>query len=460
MIVVCVILINIINLRNIMRQTTTFTCGPASAVVIIKAIMSLKKDDKNLEVNERELANIMRAKPMRGTSTKQVIEYLYNHPVTAKKVESQGVNTYKGGVAIANIRNWRSGGGHYVVLLGYDEEQRMKIYDVLGGKVYHMPMDEFEWCNGGGELVRWSVNIGLSKKEFKGVVEHIEAINEDMVHIIIGENDNDRSLSDNASFLKSYYLGRGKQVNVVLDSEITILNNTLMLGGVEVNSGDTVWVKIDPHAGARYFLVLRMLVPFENLGVLFINPPSLILSYGDKMLPMITGSMAGSMVSSNLNKINMGLYNIKSDMVVVKRVQNWGGEEVWITHKDGENIKKKIDNTLPYILETDIGNNNENINSRVIWYKGDLIGVVDRERFRNDVGRKIRAEDFYWGRLEDVLFDTSLKEQIGALSEFLTKQGFVLAEISVANFKKITKVVVSNPGTIKLYIELSGDNFL
>ena len=432
-----------------MRQTSTYTCGPASVVVIIRMLESI---DPNLDIGmcERSISTIMRTRPRKGTEIDEIVSYMKKMDFLKDRIESYGANTYHGGIAIANIRNWRSGGGHYVVFLGEDSRGMMMIYDVISGRVHYKRKSEFEWSNGDKTSIEWSLNIRLSEDEQKSAIEYIKSIDDPMVHIIIGEDDDDRSLSDNARYLKKRYEDKNHQVNIARDSTITIFGNTLRLGATEVKKGDTVWVKMDPVPTERYFLILRMLVPFENRGIKFVNPPSLILAYDDKIIPLTVGGDDRFFGVAD-TQVAQGSFWMKERSKVVKDLSMWGGNNIWFYENPEDAVNKKTKGR-PFILEKDGRNILEDINTRIIWYKGEIVGVVDRERFPDDLGRRTRGEEVYE--------NNDLRKKIEDIGKFLKEKRFIIAEISILNFTRITKVIVSNPGTIKIYIELSGDNFI
>ncbi len=446
-----------------MRQTTNFTCGPASIAVIMKAIANAMGTPE-LSLSEGIISRQMRTRPRKGTSIEDIVEYIENDDLLKGLVESHGTNKYKGGIAIANIRNWRSGGGHFVVMLGEDEKHRFHIYDVIGGQVYKKSRDEFEWCNSSKTLSNWSINFSLSDEVLEKVVELINNIHENIVHIITGRNDEDRSLQDNSRFLKDRYEANNITVNSATDDEIKIIGNTLMLGSAIVIPGDTVWIKIDPNLNNRYYLVLKMLAIFEELGVIFINPPSLILSYDEKIIPLITGNQ-NNIFAVDDSAIKGSVYYLKSNNLTVKELGHWGGDEVYfVSGDDADEIYKKTKdkktNDAPYVIERDIRDGADDINSRLIWYKGKLIGTLERERFPEELDRRIHADEFYVGRMRDIESNSELMHDISKISDFLSDKKCILAEISILNHSKITKVVISNPGSIKMYIEYSGNDFL
>lgn len=440
-----------------MRQTTTYTCGSASVAVIIMALRNLIGEPQ-VRLEEKKLSAIMRARPRNGIEIDALVGYMKSDPIISKRNISHGPNTYSGGLAIANIKNWRSGGGHYVIFLGEDSDGRMKIYDVISGEIHRKASDEYEWSNSDGSLVRWSVNIDLDSDDLAKVVEYLSNLRDNIIHIITGHGDDDRSLSDNARYMKEIYEKEGIQVNVSSDNVVSISNNILRIGSAEVSRGDTVWVKMDPRNEVRYYAILRILSPFEELGINFINPPSKILAYDDKAIPLAL-NLDSSFVGVSNNHISAGLYVLNTEKVIVKDFLSWGGKK--ITHCDSyQDITSVVPKNSPFIIQRQSYNIGEQISTRLIWYAGKFIGCVDRERFKGDFSRRIEEEEFFLGDIKMLQRNQSLWKSIEKISNFLTNKGFVIAEISVLNYSLITKVVVSNPGTIKIYIELSGDNFL
>ena len=161
-----------------MRQTTQYTCGPAAILTIVNAFKPLPSGRDYCSTSEMEVAELTCTKPVSGTENDELVKYLANHEPTKNKVHSHGENSYHNGLAIANIRNWRSGTGHFVVFLGLDgsNEGSVLIYDPLDGQIHSKRFDEFEWKNASGNLKNWSINFTSSKEELASIISRIKLI--------------------------------------------------------------------------------------------------------------------------------------------------------------------------------------------------------------------------------------------------------------------------------------------
>ena len=445
-----------------MRQTTQYTCGPAAILTIINAFQPLPSGRDYCSMSEIEVAEQTCTKPVFGTDNNELVKYLANHEATKEKIHSHGESSYHNGLAIANIRNWRSGIGHFVVFLGLSDfdENKVLIYDPLDGQIHSKRFDEFEWKNANGDLANWSINFIASKEELASIISHIKSIDKKMVHIIKGDMDLFNDLYDTVNFLHDLYLKKQDLVNLTTDKTINIYKNDLFLGGIKVNTGDTVWVKIDPKQSESYFLTLRLLVPFESKGVKFVNPPSLILSFDDKTIPLIANSYSSQVYINTIDRVEQSLYGINEDNLVVKRLNGFGGRDVTFSSNVSEDISELMKEGLPYIIEKSIAKKGINTDTRIFWYKGSYVGAINKYAKGNNLCNMTQGGEITLGNIDEIISNREIENKLKIISHFLTIKGFVIAGVDVLNGELITEVNVSNPSIFKIYIQMSGNNFL
>jgi len=445
-----------------MRQTTQYTCGPAAILTILNALKPLPSGRDYCSLSEIEVSDQTNTKPVFGTENDELVKYLINNEVTKNRVLSHGESTYHNGLAIANIRNWRSGIGHFVVLLGLSESNKdeVHIYDPLDGQIHLKRFDDFEWKNANGDLSNWSINFTTSEDELASIIDHIKLIDKKMVHIIKGDTDLFDELYDTVTFLQDLYLKKQDLVNLITDKDINIYKNDLFLGGIKVNAGDTVWVKVDPKQSESYFLTLRLLVPFESKGVKFVNPPSLILSYDDKTIPLIAGSYSSQVYINTVDRVEQSLYGIGEENLVVKRLNGFGGRDVAFSKSVAEDVSKLMKEELPYIIEKSIAKEGLNTDTRIFWYKGKYVGAINKYANGNNLCNMTQGGEITLGDIDEIIANREIENKLKIISHFLTTKGFVIAGVDVLKGELITEVNVSNPSIFKNYIQMSGHNFL
>jgi glutathione synthase/RimK-type ligase-like ATP-grasp enzyme len=291
------------------------------------------------------------------------------------------------------------------------------------------------------------------------VFNHLSSINQPMIHIIKGFRDSFVELYDTVSYLYEFYLEFHKSVSVVMDSEIYIIDNSLYLGGILVKPGDTVWVKIDPNQSERYFSILRLLVPFEKSNIRFVNPPSFILSYDDKTIPLVLGNYHNHAILSDPSAVPALPDALLASPVAIKRLNGCGGTDVSL-HEDGSILNDLLTNEYPYIIQKSIAVAGANTDSRVFWFNGEFIGVVDRHANGNNLCNMTQGGGFSLGKIDTIFSNKTLAAELTILSQFLSDNKCVIAGIDVLNNTLITEVNISNPSVFKNYINLSKNNFL
>ncbi len=179
------------------------------------------------------------------------------------------------GLAIANIRNPKSGVGHYVVLLG-EKEGLISYYCPLHGKVIDVSRKNLIWTNSDGTIRNWVINLDNTSDIIA------REVNSKGFVFILGDDKNTLNPdTDTSLLLQSAYIEQGTPVFWVLDTSIALIGETLYLNGLPVGANDLVWIRLDPVNTVRYYEIMRLLAQVEN--VTFLNSPSSILLCHDKL---------------------------------------------------------------------------------------------------------------------------------------------------------------------------------
>lgn len=433
-----------------MRQNFDYSCGAACVLAVMDIIVS--RSIKSHSASEELMVCLeLGVSPESGLENEALVSYVQKHDVLSDLCTSHGVNTYKSGVSIANIRNFRSGIGHYVLVLG-EENQKYRIWDPIDGRIHLLSASEFEWKSGSGKVENWSINFGIQLESLPSIEQS------NKVFILHGENDEFNPRYDTGSFLFEQCFDRGYAVSRVVEEKICIINNELYINGLFIQDKDVVWLKIDPRQDESYFLTLRILSLFEH-RINFYNPPSLLLRYDDKFLSLAYKRFSIINSQSLISEIQ---YLERGNKVVAKRLNGFGGRDVlFFSSKDlaSSSLRK----SSPYLIEHDISvPDNQNVDTRIFWFKGKYRGAV--HRFSN--GAKHCNMTQGGGHLSiDVnsfilSLSENLQDELRNLSNQLKYLNVIIAGVDVLNNKQITEVNISNTSVYKNYIEDTGDNFL
>jgi len=431
-----------------LRQTTQHSCG-ASCLLILEYIFGHLEEGKLSSERELSINKRLDGKPILGIDSNKMLEYVELHGTLSRRLKDSGSGTYKDGLCIANIKNWRSGIGYYVIMLKKEVDE-YTILDPIDGEIHKISKDNFLWESGDGSLKEWSINFNASKEEIHKI---IDKENKPVIHIIKGSEDNFNPVYDTVSFLEELYLGNGYLVSVETDDMIHVIDNQLYIGSKMVRDIDTIWIKIDPKQEERYFNILRVLSLFED-EVDFINKPSLILKYDDKTLPFKILKRSGRIVC-NKNNLLKAFHDNKS--AVIKRMNGFGGRDVHFI-KEKEDIGS-LD--YPIVKENDISvPDNNNVDTRIFWFKGKFVGAVNRYSNGSSYCNMTQDGTHKSFKLNDISFSEEISKDLNMVSRFLSENGFSIAGVDVLNGKAITEINISNPSAFKNYIEDTGDNFI
>jgi len=395
------------------------------------------------------ISDSLGGKPFVGIEHERMIEYVESHPVLSESLIDYGSHTYNGGLCVANIKNWRSGIEHYVVILK-ENNGKYTILDPIDGMIHERRKEEFLWENRDGSLKSWSINFRATDAEVERIIQEE---NKPVIHIIKGMEDEFSPVYDTVSFLEKLHLDLGDLVSVETDDMIHVIDNQLYLGSKMVREIDTVWVKIDPRQEERYFNILRTLSLFED-SVNFINKPSLILRYDDKTLPFKILERSGRIVCNESNLVKA--FHC-SEPSVVKRMNGFGGRDVHFV-KDESEIKE-LD--YPVVKEKDIScPEGNNVDTRIFWFQGQFVGAVNRYSNGSKYCNMTQNGTHESLLLIELDLSGEIIEELESVSMFLLSEGFSIAGVDVLNGKEITEINISNPSVYKNYIEDTGDNFI
>lgn len=131
------------------KQSTDFSCGPVSLLFVEQKLGIKGSDEESLIVE-------LNAKPKVGTDTLFLEKFCReNYP---EYFESSGSGSYKGGLAIANIQNWRDGIGHFVVFLRKIKDG-VEMFDPFDGKVHQKKWSEFVFSSQCGSHKEFAINF-------------------------------------------------------------------------------------------------------------------------------------------------------------------------------------------------------------------------------------------------------------------------------------------------------------
>lgn len=433
-----------------MRQNFDYSCGAACVLALID-IVTNKEIKLHSAKTELAICKELKALPKIGIDNKVLNDYIKNHEILSKFYISCGVDTYQDGLCLANIRNFKSGISYYVVIMGIEDE-KYRIFDPISAKYFLLSKNDFEWMNGSGTLKKWSINFNFKFPSLPLIEQ------KQKVFILNSENDDFNPIYDTVSFLYEQYFDRNYPVSRVFEEKIRVLNSELFINGLSVQDGDIVWLKIDPRQDESYFLTLKILSLFED-KINFYNPPSLLLGYDDKFLSLPYKDFS---IINRRDLVSETKYLEKGNNIVLKRLNGFGGKDV--SFFESKNLKEQcLESNSPYLIEHDISVlDNQNVDTRIFWFKGKYVGAVNR--YSN--GHK-HCNMTQGGGYKSIDYNTfiqslslQLQEYLNTLSARLSSLGIVIAGVDVLNKKQITEVNLSNPSVYKNYIEDTGDNFL
>lgn len=340
----------------------------------------------------------------------RLLEVAQSIPGIKELITSHGVQTYKDGVAIAQISCPKFDEPKYVVFLGR-AGNLLRLFDPIDGRVHEKNAADVGWDRGEG----WTINLN-------GIKEI--SIPHRRKTFVIQQEITRENLK-----LRDTYIDMGKLISTVPCSEIAISKGSLFLAGMAVLPGDDVWIRMPPQKEEEYFSMLRMLVPFEG-QVNFINPPSKILSWDEKIIPYCVRNISGAASPEAIPWLRKELESFS--------VSRMNRDEVRYasTHKgmlDAHLVK------TPYVLVHDDGKNDV---TNIFWLDGRYVGVI--QTGNEDV---IELGEYISSQKSEVL---SMLTRIG---EFLYEKEIVFAAIEIDS-DIIRRVNISNPSGFERFLDI------
>lgn len=127
-----------------MRQQDDHSCGPASLATVAKIY--------NVDISYDKMRGIVKPDPKVGTAQEKIEQVAGMF----LPFELAGENSYKGGVAVANIV--QEGEGHYVVFLAR-EGDKVIYYEPYWHELVIDDIKNLEWHSGDGKLAKWAADF-------------------------------------------------------------------------------------------------------------------------------------------------------------------------------------------------------------------------------------------------------------------------------------------------------------
>jgi hypothetical protein len=126
------------------RQQDDYSCGPASLATVAKIF--------GVDISYDDMRAIVKPDPQKGTTQAKIAE------VAGKLLpfETEGENTYKGGVAVANIM--QEGEGHYVVFLAR-EGDTVIYYEPFWHELVVADIKTLDWHTEDDRADKWSAGF-------------------------------------------------------------------------------------------------------------------------------------------------------------------------------------------------------------------------------------------------------------------------------------------------------------
>lgn len=205
------------------RQITNYTCGIASLAAAAELL--------GRPIRQKEILRDVPTAPKIGTDHDDMARWA----AARLPVKDYGCDTYRGGLAIANIQNRESGIGHYVVLLG-ERDGVLRYFCPLVGLVVTTPREDMVWLNSDGSLANWSVNFECDRDFYD-----IDATPRGLV-FVLGAGDDAGRLSPLADGVLARYHAEDRNAVMNTLDQVMLRDDRLYLNGVPVLENDRVVV--------------------------------------------------------------------------------------------------------------------------------------------------------------------------------------------------------------------------
>lgn len=307
------------------RQTTRFTCGPATLAAVSGLL--------GKPVKETNIASAMGTRDFVGTKHEEMVKWAKEN----LPVKSYGSNTYHSGLAIANIQNKDSGNGHYVIFLGQRKDGFITYYCPLLGETVSSHTDDIHWVNGSGNVKNWSINIDID-------IDFIDTEIRPEKHIFFLGDPVDELNKDTDTSLRlmSHYDSTNISTSWHSFEDIFIRGNVLYLSGRPVFKNDIVWLRFDPSSHIQYYTTLQQLC---HINVCFLNSPHSILTCNDKKTANPYRRDCDVYTLYSQRSLDVAIRHLKvvdCTHFVLKPPNLFGGQDVLITD-DVDKLKKHLD---------------------------------------------------------------------------------------------------------------------
>ncbi|MCO5143295.1 MAG: hypothetical protein M9962_09425 [Oligoflexia bacterium] len=216
-----------------------------------------------------------------------------------------------------------------------------------------------------------------------------------------------------------------------------------------INSFDGVWIRKDPPFDLHY-QALCSLLSLEEENTPFMNKPSLLLRYHEKLLPF-EAYERGFLEESELIPTYLSLgnriqtpQNFPKGQTITKPFDGHGGKGVTLH----PSIVKPETMTMLQPLQAEVRDSGDR---RIFYLDGEVIGSFVRLPKEGEIKSNIAS-----GGL-GILKDMSAKEKNLAdrLGEFLKERGIVFAGADMINCK-ISEVNITSPTGFLTYKEIGG----
>jgi glutathione synthase/RimK-type ligase-like ATP-grasp enzyme len=352
---------------KLQRQTTTYTCGQASILSILSTLKIKHFFD------EQKLIKMLCCSPKTGTE-RENIEYFFvqqSIPFELKQDE------YKGGLALANIRNHLTGVGHYVVFLKR-ENDIITYFDPYYGEIISIDYEQLDFTSGDNLVKEYHL---LFSKE--NIVEDFEL--EKHYFFLIDRIETLKPDVDTSLLMMSRCQLDNKKVFYGSYDDIFIYHNRLFINLMPVNENDFVFIRFDPNK-KNY---IETLISLSHCKGNFINTPQSILLNHDKhcALPYKQKTLSFRIHDENgLKKAFSVLSYFKHKQFVFKDTCGFGGTGIYFVKNNDyqavkqtfEQLKEKEDFTY-CILEEFIYPQQDLVKeTRYLCCNGKILGYLDR----------------------------------------------------------------------------------
>jgi glutathione synthase len=223
---------------------------------------------------------------------------------------------------------------------------------------------------------------------------------------------------------------------------------------IELGTGDTVLMRIDPPVDATYLRATYVLDVAARRGALVINDPHGLRDANEKLLALaVPGLAPGTIVTADAHDIREALD--QWDVAVAKPLEGAGGRGVVRLSRSDPGLTALVDlvtehGTRQVVLQEYLAGVAQG-DKRIVLLDGEPIGAINRK----PPDRDFRCNLALGGAAEVASLDASDLEICRRLRPELRQRGLVLVGIDVIG-GRLTEVNVTSPTGVR-EIELFGD---